>query len=126
MTVVVDASAVVNVLIGWTPAAVLEVGDDVVAPDHFLTEVANGLRRSVRVGAVPTEAARGLLADALEMPVGLVSSRELVARAFELLDTMTVHDACYVALAEARDCALVTSDARLARAAGLTVPVTLV
>jgi predicted nucleic acid-binding protein len=126
MTVVVDASAVVNVLIGWTPADVLEIDDDVVAPDHFLTEVASGLRRSVRVGAVPTEAASALLADALEMPVRLVSSRELVVRAFELRDAMTLQDACYVALAEERACALVTSDARLARAAGLMVSVTLV
>jgi predicted nucleic acid-binding protein len=39
---------------------------------------------------------------------------------------MTLQDACYVALAEERACALVTSDARLARAARLMVSVTLV
>lgn len=123
---VVDASAVVNVLTGLTSPASLDVGDDVAAPDQFLVEVASGLRRSVRLGRVPRDAAPGLLAEALEMPIELVPSRELIVRAFELREQMSVSGACYVALAEQRDCGLITSDARLARTPGLTIPVTVV
>ena len=126
MTVVVDASAAVNVLIGWSAPGVLDVDDDVVAPDNFLVEVASGLRRSVRRGVLPMQAAPGLLAEALEMPIELVPSRELIARAFELRDQVTVADGCYVALAEQRECGLITSDARLARAPGLAIPITVV
>lgn len=39
-------------------------------------------------------------------------------RASDLRDTVTGYDACYVALAEALGCALLTADARLAGAAG--------
>ncbi|MGD0981658.1 MAG: PIN domain-containing protein, partial [Solirubrobacteraceae bacterium] len=38
--------------------------------------------------------------------------------AFQLRDHLSAYDAAYVALAEALECALVTRDARLARASG--------
>ncbi len=47
-------------------------------------------------------------------------------RAYELRDDVTVHDAAYVALAEALRCALVTADARPARASGVRCGVELV
>ena len=40
----------------------------------------------------------------------------MMTRAFELRANVTAYDACYVALAEALDCPLVTADARLAAA----------
>jgi hypothetical protein len=40
-------------------------------------------------------------------------------RVWELRGNLTPYDAVYVALAEALDCALVTADARLARAPGI-------
>ena len=42
----------------------------------------------------------------------------LLARAWDLRDTLTVYDGVYVALAELLDAPLVTSDARLAAATG--------
>ena len=123
---VLDASVVVNVLIGRTDPAVLDVGDDVVAPDQFLVEVASGLRRAAHLRWIPRGAAPGLFVVALEIPIELVPSRELVVRAFELRDQMSVYDASYVALAEQRECGLITSDARLARAPGLAIPITVV
>lgn len=45
------------------------------------------------------------------MPVG-----PLLRRVFELRANVTAYDACYVALAAALDCPLVTSDRRLASA----------
>ena len=43
-----------------------------------------------------------------------------MVRAFELRDDVTAYDACYVALAEALDATLVTADARLAAAPGVS------
>ena len=44
-------------------------------------------------------------------------------RAWELRANGTVYDSCYVALAESLACTLLTADARLARAPGLSCPV---
>ena len=41
-----------------------------------------------------------------------------MARAFELRDNVMPYDAAYVGLAEVLNCALLTGDARLARAPG--------
>lgn len=46
-------------------------------------------------------------------------------RAFELRNNVAPYDACYVALAEALDCELVTADGRLCRATGLSCTVRL-
>jgi predicted nucleic acid-binding protein len=124
---VLDASAFVRLLLGGVDPDDLHLFDgDFAAPDLFLVETASGLRRGVRIGAVSSARAAALLAHTLELPMELVPSRELVGRAFELREAMTVHDACYVALAEQRECGVLSSDRRLSASPGLTVPVTLV
>ncbi len=50
----------------------------------------------------------------------------LLSRIWELRENLTAYDATYVALAEALACELLTADARLARAAGPTCPITVV
>ena len=127
MNGVLDASAFVNLLIGRI------AGDDVArfdgefsAPDVFMIETASGLRRSERQGLLSETQAITLLGEMLAMPIELVRSRELIERAFEFRHTLSVADACYVALAEQRECGLLTADRRLAGAPGLTVPVTVV
>jgi predicted nucleic acid-binding protein len=122
---VLDASAAVNLLLGSVEhgSALFEADFD--APDLLLVEVANALRRADRSGVISTVAATAALADLLELPVELASSRDLVERAFELRANLTVMDGCYVALAERLGCGILTSDTRLARAPGLPVPVTL-
>lgn len=127
MNGVLDASAFVSLLVGWVRDADVELFDgDFAAPDLFLIEAASGLRRSIRAGVVSPERAESLLHRTLELPIALVSSRELVERAFEMRDSMTVQDGCYVALAEQLECGVLTSDQRLARTPGLRVPVTVV
>jgi predicted nucleic acid-binding protein len=44
--------------------------------------------------------------------------RQTLQRAYELRGSVTPYDAAYVALAEVLDCALLTSDSRLASAPG--------
>ena len=56
----------------------------------------------------------------------VVSTRLLAARVWALRGNLTTYDAAYVAAAERYGCALVTTDARLARAPGVRCPVTLV
>lgn len=45
---------------------------------------------------------------------------------WQLHDTVSAHDAGYLALAESLNCALVTADARLSRAPGAVYPITVV
>jgi predicted nucleic acid-binding protein len=123
---VLDASAAIALLLADVSRDSPLFEGNFEAPDLFLVEVANGLRRSERLGVISTAATQSALADALELPVELTSSRGLVERAFELRHNVTVMDGCYVALAEQLDCGILTSDARLARTPGLTVPFTLV
>ena len=47
----------------------------------------------------------------------------LLDRALELRDSMTAHDACYVALAALLDATPMTADLRLARPPGMRCPV---
>ena len=127
MTTVLDASALVMLLTGQVGAADVEQFDDaMVAPDLMLGEVGNGLRRATLRGVVGRDLAPTLLQQLLEMPIELEPSGALIERAFEMLDNLSVPDACYVALAEQRSCRILTSDARLARAPGLTVPFTVI
>jgi predicted nucleic acid-binding protein len=54
------------------------------------------------------------------LPITRVPVGPLLQRAFELRANVTAYDACYVALAEALDCPLVTTDRRLANASAIT------
>jgi predicted nucleic acid-binding protein len=47
----------------------------------------------------------------------------LTERIWELRENLTAYDAAYIALAEALDAPLVTTDARLARASGIRAAV---
>jgi predicted nucleic acid-binding protein len=127
MTTVLDASAVVKFVTRQVDVSDLgHFADTMVAPDLMLSEVGSGLRRAARAGLIASALAPSLLLEALEMPVATESSRELIERAFELRHNVTVADGCYVALAERLGCGILTSDVRLVRAPGVSVPFTLV
>ncbi len=61
-----------------------------------------------------------MLSGISKVPLAVTPSRDLMEAALEiaLAHGRTVYDAIYVALAVARDCALVTADERLVRALG--------
>ncbi len=73
----------------------------------------------------PEHAAQAAAAVA-EMDPVTVRTRLLAARIWELRSNLTAYDAAYVATAERYRCALVTTDARLARAAGIRCTVNLI
>jgi predicted nucleic acid-binding protein len=122
--IVVDASVVVDTLVG-EPGAASWSGwsDEVTAPELILPEVVNAIARMVRRGALERERAGAALSLLEVLPVELQSSRAHVARVFELTDRLSAYDAAYVALAEAEGATIVTRDGRLARAHDLPVPV---
>ena len=65
-------------------------------------------------------------AAAAAMDPVVASTRPLAPRIWELRGNLTTYDAAYVAAAEHCRCALVTTDARLARAAGIRCDVNLI
>jgi predicted nucleic acid-binding protein len=117
--VVLDASAVVELLLGGERAVDLRkrLGDESAhAPYLVEVEVLSALRRHAsRLSGAETELARRSLDD---MPLVLYPHRPLSERVWALRHTLTAYDACYVALAEALPAPLLTCDAPLAGTRG--------
>ena len=122
MTVVVDASAIVAVLID--SGRVGTWAEDVVAdaplagPELVLAEAGNILRRLERAGEISRLEATSAYRDLLQLDLTLFPFAPFSERIWELRGNLTCYDAWYVALAEALECGLVTLDAKLGRATG--------
>jgi predicted nucleic acid-binding protein len=124
LTLVVDASAVVELLLD-RPAAEA-VADlfrdhrfDLHAPHLLDVEVAGALRRVVASGHAPAERGGQAIADLLDLPVERYPHDPLIPRVWALRENFSAYDAVYVALAEVitdNPGPLLTADARLARA----------
>lgn len=97
-----------------------------VAPELIDVEVVSALRRLVRTGAVSVTRAHEALRDLPLSPIARSPHAPLVQRMWELRENVSAYDASYVALAEAMDAALITSDRRLASAPGLRCEVELI
>ena len=98
--IVVDASVVLHVLL-FSPQIRRRLARQHMAVLHLVDSerwVGMGLRRYGAVG--------------------------LLDRIWELRDNLTAYDATYVALAEALDCPLLTTDVRLARTPGVKCSIT--
>lgn len=130
---VIDAGAVAELLLGRPAAG--EVARQVAAHDYDLhaphlldVEVLSALRRLVASGEASAARAGEAILDLLDLPIERYGHDVLVARAWELRENFSAYDATYVALAEAitEDGApLLTTDARLVRAAHKHVAVEL-
>ena len=122
MTVVLDSSALVGVLVrsgaeGVWVADLLEE-EDIAAPAHLLMETANALRRLELQGHISGLAANGAFELARTLNVELHPFAPYARRIWELRFNLTPYDAWYAAMAETMGCPLATLDARLARAGG--------
>jgi predicted nucleic acid-binding protein len=121
--IVVDASALVDWLL-QTPAhgpAVAErirAGQFVQTLDLAYLEVVSALQRKVTRGDLGVRRARLALVDLADTPLRSNPAAPLIERIWNLRAKLSAHDAAYVALAEALDTPLVTTDAGLARSSG--------
>jgi predicted nucleic acid-binding protein len=90
---------------------------ELLAPDIFPSEIANGLASAERQKKVQTGEAVIFLNDVLCTAPALHHSSPLLIRAMEIAISakQAVYDCIYVALAEAEGCELVTADDKLAR-----------
>ena len=128
--IVLDASAAIELLrrseIGRHVANLLARDDEDVHVPHLLdVEVAQGLRRLVRIGEVRPARAGEAIEDLANLAAIRHAHEGLLPRVWALRDNLTSSDAVYVALAEALDATLVTLDAGLAHAPGHTASVEL-
>jgi predicted nucleic acid-binding protein len=122
---VVDASAIVDLLLppdiarrDRLIAELPEASDPWFAPDILIFEVFAVLRRHVLQGALSPAAAWRRLGRLDRLPIELMPTWPLLPDAWALRDNLTAADALYTALALRADRPLLTSDRRLARAAG--------
>lgn len=122
--IVADASAAVSAVLRDGAARRLFGSDAVCVPHLVDSEVANALRGLARRGVLSDDAARILLVRWAELGVERFAVTGLLPRIWELRENVTAYDATYVALAEALGVALVSADARLARAVGPRCPIT--
>lgn len=122
MTVVVDASAAVALLVDAGPdgtwAEEVLAGQRLLAPHLMPVEAANILRRAAARGEISADAAALAHADLLALSVDLFPYEPFASRVWELRDNLTTYDGWYVALAEAVGAPLATLDDALSRAPG--------
>ena len=119
---VVDASCLCEVLIGGPGARSvrqrLAADQDHAAPHVVDVEVFGFLRQEALAGRLDRTAADQAIEDLQAWPGERFGHRLLLGRAWELRHTVRGWDAMYVALAEALDAVLLTTDRRLAEASG--------
>lgn len=127
---VVDAGCLFEV-VAATPSApairerLLEDADQA-APHLIDVEVFSVIRRQHAAGWLDDTAATQAVMDLQDWPGERVGHRLLLQRAWELRSNIRGSDAMYVALAEAMQATLLTTDARLGRATGPECPIEVV
>ena len=129
--IVLDASATAFALLdegetGERCRAALQADSQWLVPEHWLIEVLSVIRGSLLGGKIKPDHAAEAATAAAELDPIAVRTRLLAARIWELRSNLTTHDAAYVAVAERYRCPLVTTDARLARAARIQCTVNLI
>jgi predicted nucleic acid-binding protein len=117
--IVVDASTIVDGLVGAGRSTERLLDEHLTAPHLLDAEVGSALRRLVRAGEIDDAIASSALEDLAELEIERHPHRDLVDRAWALRHNVSFYDALYVALAEALGVPLVTLDGRVAGAPGV-------
>lgn len=121
--IVVDASALLELLLGTERAdrlaARLLAHDQRLHAPHLIDiEIASALRRLTVSKNLSVARAGESFADLEAMAIERHAHTDLLPRVWELRNSLSAYDACYVALAEAVDAPLITCDTKLARSHG--------
>ena len=122
--IVVDASAALDALLSSGEAR-RRLGSESVAAPHLVdSEICHSLRRLCRLGTISVQEADRLLGKWARLGIQRYGMVAHLGRVWELRNNLTAYDATYVALAEALDCPLLTTDVHLARAPGVQCSIT--
>jgi predicted nucleic acid-binding protein len=127
--IVLDSSAAVDYLLGrepeaeWVRQQLHDARWRIRVPHLFDVEVVGVLRRHVLAHELRAGDAHARVRLLAELPARRYPHVQLLGRAWELHPTVNTPDACFVALAEALNVPLVTTDRRLARARGPRIPI---
>lgn len=129
--IVLDASATAFALLdegetGDRCRAALRADSQWLVPEPWLVEVLSVIRGTLLGGKItPGHAADAVAAAATMEPI-VVRTRLLADRIWQLRNNLSTYDAAYVAAAEQYQCALVTTDMRLARTSGVRCAVSVI
>jgi predicted nucleic acid-binding protein len=122
-SVVLDASAAIDALLSrpgsgeWVAERI--AGTTRLAAPHLIDfEVVSVLRGVALGGDLTDRRGTDAVADFLRLRIRRYPARSLLDRIWELRHSLTAYDAAYVALAEALEIPLLTTDTHLARAKG--------
>ena len=125
MTLVVDASVAVRWLFDMDGVAqadaLLQSGEPLIAPDLVFSEVTNAAWKMTALADLPRETATEAVLKSSDFFQEIVACRELkeLALAIAIELRHPAYDCFYLALAQQRDCQMITADERLlARCAG--------
>jgi predicted nucleic acid-binding protein len=122
--IAIDASALVELLLrtsaGLAIAGLVD-GAELVAPDVINPEVVQSLRGLERGGKLSEERAAKAVTRLTESTVRRVPTTGLIEEVWSVRANVSAYDGCYVALARALGCPLLTTDARLRRAPALGI-----
>jgi predicted nucleic acid-binding protein len=125
--VVVDASAMVEALIGseiGTKVRLRLRGSELHAPAHLDAEVLSALGRLHRAGELDVASVSAGLGELAVAPVHRHPLAGLLAGAWAARDQLRLVDALYIELSNSLGLTLVTTDGRLARASSVAELVT--
>lgn len=113
--IVIDASAIIQVLVGRDPGPALldAVAGDLAAPHILDVEVLSALRGMVLGGVLPLEAAESARRSYADLVIDRYEAALLADRVWALRTQYTSYDAMYLALAEGLGAPLVTCDRKL-------------
>lgn len=119
--IVLDASAAVDLLLQIEPnasnvaARLNRAGESLHTPAIFDAEVLQAVRRYLFRKLLAPSRARQALDDLRDLRITRYPYVPLLGRMWDLRRNLSAFDAAYIALAEALDAPLVTTDKRLAR-----------
>lgn len=113
--IVLDASAMVEALVGMTPSDELLglLEGDIHAPHLLDVEVASVLRGLELARVIAPERTQQALDDYWSFTIARHEFEPLGGRVWELRHQFTAYDASYMALAEILECPLVTCDRKV-------------
>lgn len=117
MTLVVDASAVAELLLGTARGAAVAAAiedHDLIAPQHLTAEVASVARGWSLSGHLSDIDALRAFREFEELGIEQLPMIDQLPAVWALRHSLTAYDAMYVALARAVGCQLITLDRRMA------------